>query len=114
MGPEKTKFHHFWKNPQIAPLEKILPTPMSSGMFSYATGLRHNFPEYFLLGCTKNAPRGFSNVTYTDNCQVTRANADHEAIHKAFRNNWLRLQEAMGRGKISFFDVLDQWFPNWK
>jgi len=38
--------------------------------------------------------------------QLTKANADNETIHIAFRNGWLK--EVMGRVKINFFDVLDE------
>ena len=42
----------------------------------------------------------------THNCQLTKANAGNKPAHNAFRRGWLRQHEAMGRGKISFFDVL--------
>jgi len=61
----------------------------------------------FLLGHTKNAYNlhGFSK-RYLHNSQRTKANADNEAVHSAFRNGWL--YEIMGCGKINFFDVLDK------
>jgi len=61
----------------------------------------------FLLGHTKNAynQHGFSK-RYLHNSQRTKANADNEAVHSAFRNGWL--YEIMGCGKINFFDVLDK------
>jgi len=44
----------------------------------------------FLLSYTKNAynERGFSK-RYLHNSRLTKANADNEAIHNAFRNGWL-------------------------
>ena len=57
-----------------------------------ATQLVYNliFQSNFLLGYTKNAynQRGFSK-RYLHNSQLTKANADNEAIHNAFRNGWL-------------------------
>jgi len=66
-----------------------------------------NFLNHFVLGCTKNAYNqpGFSKH-YLHNSQLTKANADNETIHIAFRNG--RLKEVMGRVKINFFDVLDE------
>jgi len=48
------------------------------------------FLNNYLLGYTKNAynQRGFSK-RYIHNCQLTKANADIEAIHNSFRNGWL-------------------------
>ena len=48
------------------------------------------FLNNFLLGYTKNAcnQRGFSK-RYLHNSKRTKANADNEAIHNAFRNGWL-------------------------
>jgi len=48
------------------------------------------FLSNFLLGYTKNAynQRGFSNG-YLNNSQLTKENADNEAIHNAFRNGFL-------------------------
>jgi len=48
------------------------------------------FLNNFLLGYTKTAynQRGFSK-RYLNNSQLTKANADNEAIHNAFRNGWL-------------------------
>jgi len=44
----------------------------------------------FLLGYTKKAynQHGFSNG-YLNSSQLTKANADNEAIHNAFGNDWL-------------------------
>ena len=51
-----------------------------------ATQLVYNF----LLGYTKNAynQHGFCK-RYLHNSQLTKANADSEAIHNAFGNDWL-------------------------
>jgi len=61
--------------------------------------------DNFLLGYTKNAynQRGSS---YLSNSQLTKANANNEAIHSTFPNGWL--QEVTGGVKINFFDVLDK------
>jgi len=57
-----------------------------------ATQLVYNliFLNNFLLGYTKNAynQHGFSK-RYLHNSQLTEANADNEAIHNAFGNDWL-------------------------
>jgi len=57
-----------------------------------ATQLVYNlsFLNDFLLGYTKNAysQRRFSKP-YLHNSQLTKANADNEAIHNAFGNGWL-------------------------
>ena len=57
-----------------------------------ATQLVYNliFLSNFLLDYTKNAcnQRGFSK-RYLHNSKRTKANADNEAIHNAFRNGWL-------------------------
>jgi len=57
-----------------------------------ATQLVYNliFLKNFLLGYTKNAcsQRGFRKP-YLHNSQLTKANADNESIHNAFRNDWL-------------------------
>jgi len=56
-----------------------------------ATQLLYNliFLNNFLLGCTKNAynQHGFSK-RYLHNSQLTKANADNEAIHNAYGNDW--------------------------
>jgi len=49
------------------------------------------FLNNFLLGYTKNAynQRRFSKP-HLHNSQLTKANADNEAIHNAFRSGWLK------------------------
>jgi len=60
-----------------------------------------------LLGYIKNAHHqsGFRKH-YLHNSQLTKVNADNEAIHNAFCNGCL--WEVMGRVKINLFDVLDK------
>jgi len=62
------------------------------GQKPLATQLVYNliFLNNFLLGYTKNAynQHGCSNVTWTT-AKFTKANADNEAIHNAFVNDWL-------------------------
>ena len=57
-----------------------------------ATQLVYNliFLNNFSLGYTENAYNqlGFSK-RYLHSSQLTKANADNEAIHKAFGNDWL-------------------------
>jgi len=69
------------------PLSATFPTLAKT--FSYATGLQL-FLSNFLLGNTKNAynQRRFSKC-YLQNNKRTKAKADNEAIHGAFRNGWL-------------------------
>ena len=57
-----------------------------------ATQLVYNliFLNDFLLGSTKNAynQHGFSK-RYMDNSQLTKANADNEAVRNVFGNGWI-------------------------
>jgi len=45
---------------------------------------------------------------YLHNCQLTKANADNEAIHNAFRNDWLSNRNLWVVGR-SIFDILDKY-----
>jgi len=65
----------------ISALPKVLATQLVYNLF---------FLSNLLLGYTKNAyhQRGFSKRCLHSS-QLTKANADNEAIHNAFRNGWL-------------------------
>jgi len=71
------------------PLSATFPGLAKSS--SYATGLNSFFLSNFLLGYNTIKAynqRGFSK-RYLHDIQRTKANADNEAVHNAFRNGWL-------------------------
>ena len=74
---------------QWAPFSHTFPTLWIKPL---AAQLVYNliFLSNFLLGYTRNAynQHGFSKP-YLHNSQLIKANADNEAIHNAFGNDWL-------------------------